>query len=301
MKAYKIEEWISRNILIILLSMIGLATIVGVIVLIFYRTYFAGSIEADNAKWGTFGDYFGGTLNPILSFLALIAVLLTITLQRKEMSDSSQASQVESFEKNLFEMLRLHMFIVDDLSMEIPVAEETIPDIPFEGGATTNKLINQKGRVCFKHLRDELQRIYNEETNGKTIKPDEYLQYIKQAYGKFAEEYEHKIGHYFRFLYRVFKHINESNLDKKKKKHYSGITRALLSSNELALLFYDCFYAKGGKFAKLVIKFKLFENMEFEKLLDRKNHMKLFYKDAYGEDGLPQDVNPDVSVYFNKQ
>jgi uncharacterized membrane protein len=299
-KSHNIEEWLSKNIIKILMSLIGLAAIGGAISIILYRTYFDGAIEADNVKWGTFGDYFGGTLNPILSFLALIAVLLTIALQRKEMSDSSQASQIDSFERNFFELLRHHMFIVDDLSMEKSVIEETTSFNPFDGGAATTKLFNQKGRACFKHLRDELERIYYEETLGKSIKPDEYPLYIKQAYSKFAEEYEHKIGHYFRFLYRVFKHINESNLENKKKKHYSGITRALLSSNELALLFYDCFYSKGAKFSKLIIKFRLFENMEFEKLLDRKNHMPLFHKDAYGEDGLPSDINPQVSVYFNK-
>lgn len=305
MKNYKIEEWISKNILKILIFMVVLAAIGGVIVISFYWAFFNGSIEADNGKWGTFGDYFGGTLNPILSFLALIAVLLTIVLQnkelkitRKEMAESGLALQFESFEKNFFEMLRLHVFIVDDLTLEVEIVEVTSGPT-FEPGHSTTKPSQIKGRACFKYLRDELQVFYDAEILGKKITPIEHSQYIKLSYTQFAEKYEHKIGHYFRFLYRVFKHINESKLDEKQKKHYSGITRALLSSNELALLFYDCFYVHGGKFAELVIKFHVFENMEFDKLLDRKNHMPLFNKNAYGEDGLPPDANLQVPVYFN--
>jgi hypothetical protein len=40
--------------------------------------------------------------------------------------------------------------------------------------------------------------------------------------------------------------------------------------------------------------------MEYEKLLDRINHMMLFDKDAYGEDVIPDDTNFDVSTFFLK-
>jgi hypothetical protein len=37
------------------------------------------------AHWGTYGDYIGGTVNPILSFLSLIALFVTILLQSREL------------------------------------------------------------------------------------------------------------------------------------------------------------------------------------------------------------------------
>lgn len=47
----------------------------------FYRYNFQGAFSSLNEHWGTFGDYVGGVLNPILSFLALLALLYTINLQ----------------------------------------------------------------------------------------------------------------------------------------------------------------------------------------------------------------------------
>lgn len=44
------------------------------------------STFVDIASLGAFGDFIGGTLNPILSFLTLIAVLLTISIQNRELA-----------------------------------------------------------------------------------------------------------------------------------------------------------------------------------------------------------------------
>ena len=46
---------------------------------------FLAKLSNDPATWGTFGDYLGGTLNPIISFLALIGLLYTIHQQAQEM------------------------------------------------------------------------------------------------------------------------------------------------------------------------------------------------------------------------
>lgn len=50
----------------------------------YYRA-FAVKGESSQSSWGQFGDYVGGTLNPILSFLSLIALLLTVVLQIRQL------------------------------------------------------------------------------------------------------------------------------------------------------------------------------------------------------------------------
>ncbi|MDD5273291.1 MAG: hypothetical protein PHU14_11280 [Methylovulum sp.] len=54
------------------------------------RTNAASDMPEEYAKWGTFGDYVGGILNPIFSFLALMALLWTINLQIKQLEISEQ-------------------------------------------------------------------------------------------------------------------------------------------------------------------------------------------------------------------
>ncbi|MBE5147672.1 hypothetical protein HJ042_05980 [Vibrio parahaemolyticus] len=43
-------------------------------------------ISHDPEKWGPFGDFFGGVLNPILAFISFLALLYTIYMQQVELS-----------------------------------------------------------------------------------------------------------------------------------------------------------------------------------------------------------------------
>lgn len=275
------------------LLIIGAVAIMWVSGVAFFYNYYHGSIDVGNESWSTFGSFFGGTSAPILSFLALVAILWTINVQ-------NISSEKQNFDKTFFEMLHLLGSIVEDICITVPEQEKTVGGL--EATRFTLKWKTYSGRSCLKYLRDELQNIYNKKVAGKTITPDEYPQYIKQSYDEFAHNYEHLIGHYFRFLYRIFKHIHISDPAKKlkiDKKFYACNARAMLSSNELALLFYDCFYGKGAKFAALIIEYSLLENMEFEKLLDKENHIPLFDKNAYGdEDWSLIRYNPNVPVHF---
>ena len=302
------EDFVSNNMLKILLGIFALALILTSALAISYAVYFDGHIIADHERWGTFGDYLGGALNPILSFFALIAILLTIVLQnrdlkltRDEMKESKRALKLENFERTFFEMLRLPGIIVEDITMHVKEQVETYSQISPKSTEIRTRI--DKGRICFKYLREKLQEEYYSVTSSKKIQPNEYPHYIELAYNRFAENFENKVGHYFRTLYRIFKFVHESDPDGSvgiNKKHYTGIARAMLSSHELVLLFYDCFYKKGEKFAKLIIEYSLFENMEFEKLFDKENHIPLFNKKAYGdEDWTTVKINREVPEHFS--
>jgi hypothetical protein len=63
------------------------------------------------SSYGTFGDFFGGILNPILTFLTFLGLLITIVLQKKELALTRQelhtsalalSQQVETQEKQRF-------------------------------------------------------------------------------------------------------------------------------------------------------------------------------------------------------
>lgn len=75
----------------------AVALIFIVLVLSMYFIHFA-RLSTDTTVWGTFGDYVGGSLNPLLSFLALIALLYTIRLQKRQLelsADELKASREE--------------------------------------------------------------------------------------------------------------------------------------------------------------------------------------------------------------
>lgn len=71
--------------------------------LVVYAAYFARFSSGSNfstiqADWGTFGDFVGGTLNPIFSFLGLIALLLTISIQNKGLELSRKELELTRLE-----------------------------------------------------------------------------------------------------------------------------------------------------------------------------------------------------------
>lgn len=102
---------LDHNKLVRILSIIfGVAIIIIITITSSYLFNFNNWFSAEGANWGTFGDYFGGTLNPILSFLSLMALFLTIILQnreleatRKEIEQSriAQEQQAKNLEKQI--------------------------------------------------------------------------------------------------------------------------------------------------------------------------------------------------------
>ncbi len=120
------ENWIKKN-WVILVAFLVMACVIG-----FYFFQFspydlskdlcinttgdeADCLSKDAARWGTFGDFFGGTLNPILSFLALIIVLKTYLSQQEELQETrkilkeqSETQKRQQFDNTFFELLKVH-------------------------------------------------------------------------------------------------------------------------------------------------------------------------------------------------
>ncbi|PKL38602.1 MAG: hypothetical protein CVV44_12040 [Spirochaetae bacterium HGW-Spirochaetae-1] len=74
------------------------------------------NVISDNpADWGTFGDYFGGILNPVLSFITIILLLYTIQLQRVMKNDTNNDSKKQEFISNFFKMIDYYYNIIESL------------------------------------------------------------------------------------------------------------------------------------------------------------------------------------------
>lgn len=82
MKANKVKQTLTL--------ILTFALIVSLLVISFYFWQFKGAISQSQEVWGQFGDFVGGSLNPILSLMGLIALLLTIVLQNEELQASRE-------------------------------------------------------------------------------------------------------------------------------------------------------------------------------------------------------------------
>ena len=55
-----------------------------------YFYNFKNGLSTESSNWGTFGDFMGGTLNPIFALFSLFAIIYTIKIQTQELEFSRE-------------------------------------------------------------------------------------------------------------------------------------------------------------------------------------------------------------------
>ena len=81
----KLRTMNSHRMLNVLAGLLAIAGGALAGVFLAYFQEFHGAFSPKQDVWGQFGDFIGGTLNPILSFLSLIAIVLTVVLQSRQL------------------------------------------------------------------------------------------------------------------------------------------------------------------------------------------------------------------------
>lgn len=225
------------------------------------------------STFGEWGDFFGGVLNPILTFLTFMGLLITIVIQQTELRESrielrrsadalleqSQSLKRQNFESTFFQMLSVHTGIVEAI------------DLANDKGVIT------RGRDCFSVFYARLGKGYQQSRRelGHEV-PD--IEALCGSYRNFWKEHQVELGHYFRYLYNVIRFIKESNFV---DGPYLRLVRAQLSDQELLLLFYNCVASEhGDRFKQLVEEFSILDNMPRGLLLNRK-HLELIDSRAF--------------------
>lgn len=198
---------------------------------------------------GTYGDFFGGVVNPVLTFGTLIALAITILMQRLQLRDArnetkenSLHAQQQAFESTFFNLLSLHT--------------ENVKNLRFEDDDTPGQKAPE-GRAVFASILAYLER--DSKCANDRLTRYRLLQKNKNDI----------LGHYFRHLYQILNHIEnfKASMTSNEKyifqKRYANILRAQQSSHELVLLFFNC--TKGtvdeGRFRDLVVKYEFLEHL----------------------------------------
>lgn len=64
--------------------------LIAIVILAYVFNFRHSPISKSPEAWGQLGDYFGGTINPIISLCALIGLLVSIVIQREALSNSRE-------------------------------------------------------------------------------------------------------------------------------------------------------------------------------------------------------------------
>lgn len=270
------------------------------IVLVLYFSNFHVSVSVDNGDWGTFGDFFGGILNPVIASFALYWLITSVNLQIQELKKTNEAlektvetaekqqnqASIQNFESLFFQLLKTKNDALDDIEYKKEQKNEK--------GETKKITILKSVDAIKQHIIDF--------KNNSNIDWHNY-------YEKEMLDYT---GSYFRICYQIVKLINRSEilkatipkeLDSKviysiEQKKYFDIFRATLTKHEIEAFFFNCLSEHGNKKFKLYIeKYGLFEPLPID-LYRPKEKIHRLTKYAYQYNSIVFESNKDWKQYY---
>lgn len=221
------------------------------------------------SSFGEWGDFFGGVLNPLLTFLTFLGLLITIILQQKELKQSRKefegqkvALQNQEFDNKFFQMLNLLNNITDNLTIK-----------------RVHKTLN--GKDVFRYLKDifhsTIQDRYSNDVANNSLEDDKFT-YFKNTFDDLNNEFDTTFKYYFINLYQVLKYIDLYAENKHEAKEYTNMLRAQLTKNELVLLAYNAIGVQNfttNQYQLLIEKYAFFEHLRFDNFCDNANIIKI--------------------------
>jgi len=212
--------------------------------------------------WGQLGDFFGGVLNPILSFVAILAVLYTIRIQSKELSEAREETKIanktlikqtqvferQNFESVYFRMLEVHARLL---------ADTEVPGVASRGRGVFVEFSNELKSFCISNFVTEDS--------------------AKRFAAKMMSRGDNALGHYFRNMYQICKMVDNAKfhasnfqggitersirrvakMNYEQKRFYANILRGQMSSYEMQMLVLNCLTPEGEGLKYYVEKFSM--------------------------------------------
>lgn len=245
---------------------------------------------------GQIGDFFGGVLNPLLSFMALIAVLFTIKMQSHELKEAREETRIanriqdkqtavferQNFESVMFRLLDVHNRLTDRVrgpvsDVKVDGFEEIVARILKRSHANYRAQVSALGLKPARPAHSyELQlRLREEQTRQGLMSLKLAINEVMNGSSKIA------VSQYYRNMYQLLKlidnfkiEISDDGVERGRKskrllrleyfqrRQYCNILRAQLSDDELKLLYFNCLTSSGSDLRYYVQKFSLLKHLD---------------------------------------
>lgn len=197
-----------------------------------YIYVFSSDVIYDQEKWGQFGDYFGGVLNPILSFFAFTALIVTLRVQLSANQDSDRRHTEQLREQRLFQLVSL----LSDNAVGIKTVAQ----------AGANTVGYAQGRQALHHaamtLRDSLSTKIRISSQINTDDKLEVFNSVEESFRKWRKNYWSAVGVYLESVFLTLHFILESESSTNFKQFSLSLLKAQLSESERLLLWYTAMF-----------------------------------------------------------
>lgn len=199
--------------------------------------------------WGQLGDYIGGILNPIVALCALVALVVSIQLQKAELAatraelasaksvaeEQAKTAEQQRREQRFFDVLRLY--------------QETLRSIEFER-ATENGPLSYSGKGAFQYITSSRYRttvggVQRNNIPTLLIGNSPLSETEKQEFAAAIEQWASLLDHYFRVIFLLLREaaptLGADHI------RYVKYLRAQLSKDELQLLAINMLFDPEGE------------------------------------------------------
>lgn len=276
-------------------------SLIGVFVL-WALTFFLFFISESENR-GQFGDMFGA-VNALFSGLAFAGLIITLILQRQELSlqreeleqtkDELKNQRVEfekenetlryqRFENLFYNMLNLQQEIVSGLRYDYE--EEALLPLTNASNYPTQRETRRVrqtvvGRDVFRFAFEEVDLGLSIRNNlVQTVYKEGYRLYLRK---KGISAYDDtwvptRFDHYFRHLYKIVQFVDSQGFPFDEAYRYVSLLRGTLSRYELVWIYYNALNPPFAKFKKLIEKYTLLKSLR-EDLLTTCYETEQYYK-----------------------
>lgn len=309
-------------IAILLVAVIAVVCVLGVFSIAFINFQFGADIpyldiknSGPAAYWGQIGDFIGGILNPILSFLAFMAVIYSLRLQSQEVKSArdeaktaqsiqQKQSDILDEQRKIFERQRFESVffgLLEIHSRNVVYANATIDHKVFTG-------LDVFSRYAAKYNVGRIDGVVHSGgcEKNRTLLEDK----VKE----FDRDVCFSLGHYFRVLEELLDYLDSygqanawqlklgetifgrfmKNNQPEVRERYGRIVRSTLSTYELECVFMYGLTPAGEKLKSLVEKFAILKNFPQRSNFHAEGIKSIYSESAYGL-SLTNESMKDVS------
>lgn len=262
--------------------LIRIPIVVGGLLILAYGIYF-GFIRKEESggpdTWGQFGDFLGGLLNPVVGAVTIILLVRTLTaqlhavdmqrqelklqrdelkLQRAETARSTEALaaqnnaiKMQSFEQTFFAWLQSNRQFVSSLNAG-----------PDQGFKVLQSLVRPWAAGTLDSVGTDFDQWTerHRQSAGKLLEIKFFA--AKDGYEDTYKNHHDVLGPLLRSLYRLIDWVDNSPISDSEKWHYVAIARSQLTWPEMMILAYNGTTKRGERFATLIEKYALLDNLE---------------------------------------
>ena len=237
-------------------------------------------------KLSAFGDSFG-SINTFISSFALIGVIWSVIMQKKELQlqreelrktteelhsqkeefeQQNKTARYQRFDNTFFQLLNNQREKIQDLHISFTNLHEVF----------VSEDEKYDGRNVFKNIL--FHRLPNNRLSTNLIS----LVNAKQAWEGYYSYYYASISTlYFKGLLHLLEYISSSSIiDESDKEFYANIVRTSLSKNELITLFLHAQIYDVDRFKHVIYRFSFFQDIKSYNILDE-NLYPLYDEQAY--------------------